>query len=146
MTAMCMTALIFSLATGNSTIPEDGAKTNDVRQLGTVRIDNHTGQVLFQDPADDGKSYRIDVAISKPWDAPAIKSTRIEVWLLARGGKALSINSQPPNGVLVEAGGSLGATADAIYFFDRSVEPSELTAVVVSIDGEPKVFKLTNSK
>lgn len=107
--------------------------------LGIVAMDKYQAQVIFHDPADDGKSYRVTVVIPKPWDAPAIKSERIEVWLLARGGKALAVKDRPRAGALVEAG-SRGASANAIFVFDRGVERSELAAVVVAVDGRPKTF------
>lgn len=135
------------LLTAIGSNPSDGqcSEREKVKMVGTVEVDDYKGQIFFQDPADDGKSYRVSVAISKPWNTPAIKGERIDVWLLARGGKALAINTQPGGGALIEAG-SAGATASAIYFFDRSVKPSELSAVVVSVDGQPKVFKLTAPK
>jgi hypothetical protein len=85
------------------------------------------------------------VAIPKPWEVPGIKTERIDVWLLARGGKALAVAQRPKGDVLIEAG-SVGATANAVFFYDRSAEPDELAAVVVSVDGEARAFKIKRSK
>jgi hypothetical protein len=114
-------------------------------QLGTLAVDEYSALVLFQDPADDGESYRVTIAIPKPWDAPAIKTERIDVWLLTRSGNALPVTQRPVGDVLVEAG-SIGATASAIYFFERSVESNDLTAVVVSVDEQPTAFRLKHSE
>jgi hypothetical protein len=107
--------------------------------LGTVAVDKYQAKVFFHDATDAAKSYRVTVVIAKPWDAPAIKSERIDVWLLARGGRALAIKERPQAGALVEAG-SRGASANALFVFDRRVERSELAAVVVAVDGQPKAF------
>jgi hypothetical protein len=42
---------------------------------------------------------------------------------------------------MIEVGGSLGGSANMSYFFERDVDRKELTAVVVAVDGEPKIFK-----
>lgn len=120
-----------------------GAET--MVNLGTVVVDKYQAQVFFHDPADDAKGYRITVAIAKPWDAPAIKSERIDAWLLARGGKALAVKERPRAGVLVEAG-SRGASANAIFLFARTAERGELAAVVVAVDGQPKAFPVAPPK
>ena len=145
MTATHFVALVFALSTVGLASRANDAEPEKVILLGTVKVDDYTGHVLFQDPADDGKSYRITFAIPKPWKAPGIKSDRIEVWLLARSGKALRINTQPKGEVLLEAG-SAGATANAIFFFDRSVEAGDLRAVVVAVDGQPTAFQLIPAK
>jgi hypothetical protein len=114
--------------------------------LGTVALDRYRGQVYFHDPADDGKSYRVTVAVPRRWGEPPIKSDRVDVWLLARGGKALPVKERPrAGGVLIEAG-SAGATANAIFVFGRAVGRRELTAVVVAVDGQPRAFKVPPPK
>ncbi|MCA9284650.1 MAG: hypothetical protein KDA22_05525, partial [Phycisphaerales bacterium] len=125
---------ILVLLAGQQSTSVDAPDPPRARELGRVDVDEYAALVLFQDPADDGKSYRVTVAVPKPWNAPAIKADRIDVWLLARGGRALAVNQRPAGEVLIEAG-SAGATANAIYFFDRSVQPRELAAVVVTVDG-----------
>lgn len=145
MTVYHLAILIVALATFTVNTHDIRAEPDKIQKLGTVKVDDYTGQVLFQDPADDGKSYRITVAIPKPWESPSLRSERFEVWLLARGGKALAINTRPKGETLLEAG-SAGATANAIFFFERAVEIEELRAVVVAVDGQPTAFKLNSEK
>jgi RNA polymerase sigma-70 factor (ECF subfamily) len=111
-------------------------------ELGAVTVAPYQGRVWFHDPGDEGKSYRVEVIIAKPWDAPGIRSERIAVWLLANGGKALAVKERPRGGDLVEVG-SRGATASAVFLFERSVGRDELAAVVVAVDGEPKAFRVS---
>jgi hypothetical protein len=47
--------------------------------------------------------------------------------------------------LLVETG-SAGAAANVILFFERSVEPGDLNAVVVSVDGQAKGFRVNHPK
>jgi hypothetical protein len=107
-------------------------------QLGTVAVGDYQGMVSLQHPAEDGKSYRVDVVIPKPADSPPIAAERIEVWLLARGGKAVALKERPRPGPLVEAM-TRGASADAIFLFDGA-ERKDLAAVVV--DGKPTALKI----
>ncbi len=112
--------------------------------LGSARFDAYRGIVTFQELGDDGKSYRVDLTIDKAWGTPPIKRSRIDAWLLARGGHAvpgrdaLEVPGQSRD-VLVEVG-SRGATANAIFFFDRSIPREQLTAFVIAIDGIPSAF------
>ena len=145
MIAARFAALVLALTTFAWASLARVAEPEKVIQLGEIKVDDYTGKVFFQDPADDGKSYRVTLAIPKPNRKPGIKSDRIEVWLLARGGKALATNVQPEGELLIEAQ-SGGTTANAIYFFDRSVEPGELRAVVVAVDGQPTALKLKAAK
>jgi hypothetical protein len=112
-----------------------------VLTLGSVKVAGFNGTVLFQYPEDDARTYRIDVAISKPNGTDPIQSDRLDVWLLARGSRAVAAKDRPRKGPLIEAN-SAGTTADAMYFFARDVPRQELVAVVVSVDGEPHVFKI----
>jgi hypothetical protein len=111
-------------------------------QLGSVAVGKHAGQVLIRYPAEDGKSYRIDVVISRPADLPPIKAERIDVWLLARGGKAVPLRERPRPGALVESVLGRGASADAIFLFAPAAPYAELSGVVVSVDGQLKTFRL----
>jgi len=118
--------------------PPSPTETN----LGSVTVGGHSGQVLFTVPADDGKSYRIDVVVSKPENTPPVLAERIEIWLLARNGKAVSLKERPKDGPLVESVLGKGASADAIFVFAGSVAYADLSGVVVSVDGNPHAFKL----
>jgi hypothetical protein len=118
-----------------------GRGAEKMATLGTVAVDKYQAQVIFDDRAEGGKSYRVTVVIPKPWDAPSIKGERIDVWLLARGGMAVAVKDRPRGGALVEVG-SRGASANALFVFDRAVERGALTAVVVSVDGQPRAFKV----
>jgi hypothetical protein len=112
-------------------------------QLGTVRVGPYAGFVYFQHPAEDGKSYRVTLAIPKPAADPLLKAERFDVWLLARGGKGLALASRDrPEGVLVEAGNARGVTANAAFFFRPQARRAELVAVVVSVDGVLTTLKV----
>jgi hypothetical protein len=110
-----------------------------------VSLDDATNKAIFFAHLAPDSSFEENeqtlAAIPKLWGTPGIKGERIEVWLLARGRKALAVKERLRDGVLVEAG-SRGASANAIFFFDRSVKRRELVAVVVSVDGQPKAFKV----
>jgi hypothetical protein len=120
------------------------AKGEKMTNLGTVLVGEYKGQVLFQYPEDDGKSYRVDVAISKPNNTAAINSGRIEVWLLARGSKAVAVKERPRPGSLIEVN-SAGTTASATYLFSREVERKDLVGIVVAVDGEPTTLKIPSA-
>lgn len=119
--------------------------SGDMARLGSVKVGEHRGQVLFQFPDDDGVHYRVDVAISKPNGIAVIESERIDVWLLARDGRSVAIQGRPRPGALIEVN-SAGTTADAIYLFANDVERRELVGVVVNVDGELNVFKIPPPK
>jgi hypothetical protein len=110
-------------------------------RLGTVTVGAYQAEVDFQFE-DDGRHYRVDVAVPKPAREPAVNADRIEVWLLARGGKAVAVKERPRPGPLVEAGNDRGVTADAIFLFQRRAERKDLVAVVVSVDGELTTLKV----
>lgn len=139
------TALLLACPTGPAA-ENPGEKgspaAESVSNLGTVAVGRYKAQVLFQYPEDDGKSYRVDVVMSKPADADPIASERIEVWLLARGGKAASPRERPRKGPLVETQ-TRGASADAMFLFARDVERKDVVAVVVAVDGEFSTLKVS---
>lgn len=112
-----------------------------VVRLGTLAVGEYPGQVLFQYPEDDGKNYRVDVTINKPNNTKPIDSQRLDVWLLARSGKAVRVKERPRAGALIETS-SAGSTASAIYIFERSVNRNDLVGVVVSADSELTTFKI----
>jgi hypothetical protein len=96
--------------------------------------------VLFTYPADDGKNYRIDVVVSRPVKSPAVKG--IEVWFLARNGKAVPLKKRSKASALVESVLGGWASTDAVFLFAPAVAYSELVGVVVSVDGKLNTFKL----
>jgi hypothetical protein len=63
--------------------------------VGTIKMDQHEAQVVFEFPHEDRNAYRVSLAISKRRDSPALRNERVEMWLLARGGKALKVRSRP---------------------------------------------------
>ena len=93
---------------------------------------------------DDGKNYRLDISISRPAAAPLLKSERFAMWLLARNGQAVPINKifVYRIGPLVETGNQRGRTASATFYFWHTLPRRDLSSVVVSVDGEPAVFKI----
>jgi hypothetical protein len=125
-------------------LPITGAVLADQTEadLGPVTVGEYKGQVLFTYPADGGKGYRIDVVVSKPENTPAIRAERIDIWLLARNGKAVPVMERPNAGPLVESSLGKGASADGMFVFASSVAYSELSGVVVSVDGNFTTFKL----
>ncbi len=108
--------------------------------LGTVAVGDYTGQVLFQAPADDGKGDRVTVMVPKPNEMAAIDSGRLDMWLFARGGKAVAVRSRTATGALIEVI-SAGATANAVYFF-ADADRATMAAVAVFVDGAPTVLKI----
>ena len=146
---MAKLSLVCALAvlTMPARLPADdpAAITEKMVILGVVTVGEHKGQVLFQYPVYDEKHYRVDVAISKPNSAGPIDSGRIEVWLLARGGKAVAVRERPRPGPLLEVN-SAGTTASAIYFFAREVERKDLVGLVMAVDGELTTLKISPAK
>jgi hypothetical protein len=109
--------------------------------LGTVAVGKEQGRVLFSAPADDGKSFRVDVVIARPANSPLLRGDRFEVWLLAKGGKAVALRERPRE-VLVESVLGKGASADAAFFFDASVPVTDLVAAIVRVDDQVAAFEV----
>jgi hypothetical protein len=142
LSAICALGLLVAAVVAGG---ESDPKPEQYLALGSLKVGEHMAQVFFQYPEDDGKRYCVDVAISKPVNAPHIESERLEVWLLAKGGKAATLKDRPHKGPLIEVN-TRGATADAIFWFERDAARGDLAAVVVSVDGEFQVFKVPPPK
>ena len=71
--------MIFVLAVTINLVHFSPATGEEMVNLGTVEVGEYQGQILFQYPGDEGKSYRIDVAISKPNGTEPIDSGRFDV-------------------------------------------------------------------
>ncbi|HZU96625.1 MAG TPA: hypothetical protein VFF73_08045 [Planctomycetota bacterium] len=119
---------------------EDQVTTPEWSPAGQVKIDRNTAQVLF---SEEEKDYRIDVSVSLRADEPPTNADRIEVWLLSKGGKAVSCTKRD-NGALcrVSTNHLVGGTESAMFFFDHSVDRKDLVALVVSVDAEPTLCRI----
>jgi len=70
--------------------------------------------------------WEVTAVISRAPDQPQIRGEEIDVQLIDQQGAALSGLGRP-SGPLVEAGGSLGTSANARFQFYDSGTPAELT-------------------
>jgi hypothetical protein len=136
--SLCSAALLGAVPAPLAAAPAN--KAPEPVLLGWMSVGQTSVRALFS-PAEDGKSYRVELLCSRPRGAPPMKARSVDVWLLARGGKALPVKPVPR----MLGGGDpwrRGNMVCATFLFERTVEQADLIAVVVALDGKPTMFKL----
>jgi len=113
--------------------------------LGRVGIGKHEATVEFHDASAAKKLYHVTLAFAKPVEAPGVKVARIQVWLL--GDYDSAFPAMRVREITLDAVRSEDTETDvfrskAVFSFFADDARKQLAAIVVAIDGEPKLFKL----
>jgi hypothetical protein len=123
----------------------DGAEGGT--RLGRVLIDKHEATVTLRGPTAREDRYTVTVQVTRPRGSPAIKASRLQVWLVRKhytaDRPALGVAHFPRGKLLPEREGKEGVVASASFSFHAAgLEWEGLGAVVVAIDDEPVAFKI----
>jgi hypothetical protein len=113
--------------------------------VGRVGVGKHEATVEFHDASAAKKLYHVTLAFAKPVEAPGVKVARIQVWLLGEYDSAfpaLGMGKITLDGARSEDTEVDTFQSKAVFSFYADAARSQLAAIVVAIDGEPKLFKL----
>jgi hypothetical protein len=117
-----------------------------VESIGKVAVDKYEATVEFQDDQKDNDHYLVTLTIKKPKDTPGIRADRIEVWLLSKGFNTICpacvLDEISVDGVRSEGRHREEIKTTAVYRFVAAHDRATMFAVVVAVDGEPKLLKM----
>jgi hypothetical protein len=137
-------SLVIILATG-LWVPMAVA-TGKVESIGGFAVDKSRATVAFQDKKKDKGRYLVTLTINRPEDSPGIKASRIQVWLLSKGFDTICpacvLDEISFDGVASRGHEDEVIKKTAVYSFQAVHDRATMFAIVVAVDGEPKLFKM----
>jgi hypothetical protein len=143
----CFVIVTFLLVLGwGDAGPATAARADETtEQLGPMAVGKCTVAVELQYPTEQDASalYRVTLLICKPRKAAVIKAEDLDVWVMHKGlGRSMRVRDRPPKGVLAEEGEGETVTVKATFTYRCEVVREALAAIVVSVQGEPILFKV----